>query len=336
MRTGVFPKKRLLEFYKSMILSRKTEQKIKELADAGEILGTHHESSGQEAIAVAIAAVKKPDDVLGLSVRTIANIVAVGGDLKGLFAELFGRATGYNKGFGGSMHLNVMEKGLWGVEAVLGCKTSIVVGYALKCKLKKTSNIAIATYGDGASNLGVIHEVMNMAAIWKLPVVFLCENNQYAVTTSIRYATSIKNLSERAAAYGFEGVTVDGMDVEQIYGPLKNAVDKARAGEGPSLVECITYRFAGHMIAEPRLNVSYRTEEEIEYWKKRDPIKIWANKLITSNICTQDDLDNIDKEATKLIDEAVEFARKSPWPDPEEALKYMYASENKYIPARGW
>jgi TPP-dependent pyruvate/acetoin dehydrogenase alpha subunit len=334
---NILSNKELLNIYKNMVLARRTEDKISELFNSGELRGSHHASAGHEAIAAAVSLVKKPGDVVGISVRAICYFLANGGDARGLFAELFGKTTGYNKGFSGSMHLNLTEKGLWGVDGVLGNKTAIVTGFALSCKLKGKKNVAISTYGDGAANTGLVHESMNMAAIWKLPIVFLCENNQYAVTTSVKYATAIKNLSTRAIAYGFEGVTVDGMDVEEIYLQLKKAVDKARSGGGPTLVECVTYRYQGHSLSELRLNyLDYRSDEEMKFWKEKDPIINWRNKILQSGKVTSSDLQDTDNEVEEVIRDAVGFARKSPLPSKKSALDYMYASKYKSIPAKGW
>ena len=256
-------------------------------------------------------------------------MVAEGVDPKYLFAELMGKENGYNKGLGGSMHLA-------GLSGVLGVNVPMASGAALAFKMKKEPRVAVGQYGDGAANLGPLHEAMNMAAIWTLPAVFVCENNGYAVSTSSKYSTLLKNLSERAKAYGIPGETVDGMDVIEVYKAASRLIERARSGQGPAILECKTYRYEDHSKSTAAQKLAYRTNEEIEEWRKKDPVILWAARLVKENVCTKEEIAAMDASVEKTIDEGVEFARNSPLPPLELAFKYMYATECQGIPQRGW
>jgi len=323
-----FDKDKCLDIYKYLKLGRRFEEKTIELGNQGEIPGSLHAGIGMEAIGVGISLALKEGDLTFKTHRGHSYMIAEGAEIKYMFSELMGKANGYNKGRGGSMHLA-------GISGVLGSTTHMAAGAALAFKLRKENKVAVAYFGDGASNQGPVHEAMNMAAIWQLPVVFVCENNQYAVTTSINYSSHIKNLSERAAAYGFTGVTIDGMDVIEVYNSASKLIDYARNGKGPSLLECRAYRFLDHSIGTANLKLNYRSVGEIEEWKKRDPIITWPERLINEKICTNDELQKVDILVEKIINDAVEFARNSKLPDPDEALKYMYSSEIEGIPQSG-
>ena len=331
-----FSKENLLNIYKNLKLGRRFEEKVIELGDLNEIRGPIHPSIGMEAVGVGVCLALNEKDIIVPTHRGIPAIIAKGADIKYMFAELMGRANGCNQGKGGTMHISDLSIGVIGADSIVSGGVPIALGAALVSKLRNSKKVTVAFYGDGGSNQGVVHETMNMAAIWDLPIIFVCENNQYAVSTSVKYSTKIENLSQRAEAYGFSGVTVDGMDVLAVYNAAKDIIEKARSGKGPSLLECKTYRFQGHFTAEGILGLNYRTDEEIKYWKSRCPIKSWAKKLIEEDICGQDELIEVDNLVEGLIEEAVEFARASKLPEPEDALKDMYATEYKGIPQKGW
>lgn len=329
-------KEKCLMFYKRMKTIRRFDERVIELVNTNEVYGTTHEYIGEEAVAVGVCSALKKDDYIASTHRGHGHIIAKGADIKYMFSELMGRANGYNCGKGGSMHISDPDLGILGANGIVGAGVPIALGAALVSKLRNSKKVTVAFYGDGGSNQGVVHETMNMAAIWDLPIIFVCENNQYAVSTSVKYSTKIENLSQRAKAYGFSGVTVDGMDVLAVYNAVKSLIKRARSGKGPSLLECKTYRFQGHFTAEGILGLNYRTDEEIKYWKSRCPIKSWAKKLIAEDVCVQDELTEIDNLVEGLIEEAVGFARESKLPKPEDALKDMYATEYKGIPQKGW
>ena len=324
-----FSKDKCLDIYRKLKLGRRFEEKVCELGDMGEIPGSIHPSVGMEAVGVGVLLALNKDDIVMKTHRGDPVMVAEGADIRFMFSEFMGKANGYCKGKGGVAHCAI-------VDSVIGNAAILATGTALASKIKNKKKVSIGLFGDGASNQGPVFEAMNMAAIWKLPIVFVCENNQYAVTTSARYSSTLENLSDRGKAFNFPGVTVDGMDVLAIYEAAKGLVARARAGEGPSILECKTYRFLGHWTKEPTLGLTYRTNEEIEAWKLRDPIILWAKKILDAGICNQDEITKIDTEVEELIEEAVDFARNSDWPEPEEAFKDMYATECEGIPQRGW
>lgn len=324
-----FNKEKCLDIYRQLKIARRFEEKTIELGGQGEILGSIHAGIGMEAVGVGITLALKKGDIALKTHRDHGQLVAEGVDPKYLFAELMGKKTGYNKGLGGSMHLA-------GISGVLGVNVPMASGFALAFKMRKEKRVAVGQYGDGASNLGPLSESMNMAAIWCLPVVFVCENNGYAVTTPITYTSLLKNLSDRAKAYGMPGVTVDGMDVMEVYKAASELIENARSGKGPSILECKTYRFEDHSKSTAAQRLSYRDNEEIENWKKRDPVILWSERLVAENICTKDEILAIERLVEKTIDDGVKFAQDSPLPDLESAFKYMYATECEGIPQKGW
>ncbi|MDD3520470.1 MAG: thiamine pyrophosphate-dependent dehydrogenase E1 component subunit alpha [Actinomycetota bacterium] len=324
-----FDKEKCLDIYRLLKMSRRFEQKTLELGGQGEILGSLHVGVGQEAVHVGIALALKKGDIAFRTHRDSGQMVAEGIEPKYLFAELMGKINGYCKGLGGSMHLP-------GISGVLGVNVPMASGAALAFKIRNEKRVAVGQYGDGASNLGPLHEAMNMAAIWKLPAVFICENNGYAVTTSIKYSSLLKNLSDRGKAWGIPGETVDGMDVMAVYKAASRLIERARSGEGPAILECKTYRFEDHSKSTANLVLSYRSKDEIAEWMEKDPISRWSGRLLNEKICTQDEIDKIDETVEKDIEEAVEFAKNSPLPEPEDAFKYMYATKIEGIPQKGW
>ena len=323
----------MLKLYTTMATIRNFEERgIPEAGQRG-MSGSIHSSAGQEAVPTGVCANLTDEDYIGSTHRGHGHCIAKGVDPKAMMAELFGRTTGSNKGKGGSMHIPDMSKGMLGTNGVVAASVPLAVGAALTSKLKNLGRVAVAFFGDGAANQGVLHESMNLASVWKLPVIFCCENNGYAESTPVEYALSVANVSDRAVGYNMPGILVDGMDVFAVYDAAGQAVARARAGEGPSLLECKTYRFYGHTVFDNPL--SYRTKEEEEYWRNRDPLKVFRETVIPLGEITAEELDQIDQEAAELMEEAIKFADESPVPDPVEIYDDVYVNYPVELLKRG-
>lgn len=325
----------LLELYRKMRISRRFEEKVVELVNENKIFGTTHEYIGQEAVAAGICTAINNDDYMMSTHRGHGHLVCKGGDLGFMFSELMGKANGYNKGKGGSMHIATLEIGMLGATGVVGAGVPIACGSALALKMDSSKKIVVSFYGDGAANQGVVHEAMNMAAIWSLPVLFVCENNQYAVSTSVNYSTKIKDLSRRAISYGFPGITVDGMDALEVYKKTLDICDYIRKGNGPYLLECKTYRYHGHFTAEPMLGIKYRDDKEIQKYKSLDPIDRIKKLILSKKFSKTEELEKIDQKIEKQLKRAVLFAKNSKFPVAEDALEGMYATEYENISRKG-
>ena len=323
------------ETYRLMYLIRRFEERVIQLVNANEIAGTTHEYIGEEAIAVGVCTTLNPTDIITSTHRGHGHIIAKGGDVKRMMAELFGRVTGYNRGKGGSMHIADLGLGIYGANGIVAAGVPIAAGAAWAAKIRKTGQVAVAFFGDGGANQGVLHETMNLAAIWQLPIIFVCENNQYAVTTSSAEATAGPGIWHRAAAYGFPGRSVDGMDVEEVMLNVREAVERARSGGGPSLLECKAYRFQGHFTAERAFKLTYRTQAEVDSWLKCDPITRWATKLEERQVLSSGERAGIEGSVEALLEEAVAYARASEWPNGVEAFTDMYVIGYPGLPARG-
>jgi pyruvate dehydrogenase E1 component alpha subunit len=307
-----------------MFTIRTFECKIRDLFTNGVIVGDLHLSSGQEAVAVGVCSNLRNIDTINTTHRGHGHCIAKGADVKRMMAEFFAKRTGLCKGKGGSMHLADLSVGMLGASAIVGGGIPTAVGAALSFKMRKTDQVAVAFFGDGATNQGTFHESVNLAAIWDLPVVFVCENNQYAESTPVSYAIRVKNIADRAAAYGIPGVLVNGMDILAVYEATNQAVKRARKGEGPTLLDCKTYRYEGHEVGDPW--DLYRSKEEVEEWRQKDPIPTFERKLIDGKTATQKEIDAIQKEVLGLIDTAVEYARESPSPELKEAFEDVFVS----------
>ena len=329
-------KDKALELYKNIKLIRRFEEKAVELVNKDEIYGVIHEYVGQEAVSVGVCSALNDSDYITSTHRGHGHIISKGGEVKFMFSELFGKANGYNSGKGGSMHIANPSIGILGANGVVGAGVPIAAGAALAMKTKNQKQVAVAFFGDGAMNQGVVHEAMNMAAIWNLPIVFVCENNQYAVTTPAKYSSRLEKLSERAKAYGFEGSTVNGMDVLEVYTTAKKIVDQMKEKPEPYLLECRTYRFHGHFSGEQFMNLGYRTKEEIEHYLSICPIVTYAEKLIKNKVATKEELVEVDALVENTINDGVDFARASKLPQAEDALKDMYKINYNGFPRRGW
>jgi len=317
-------KNELLDMYRKMFTIRTFECKIRDLFTNGVIVGDLHLSSGQEAVAVGVCSNLRNIDTINTTHRGHGHCIAKGADVKRMMAEFFAKRTGLCKGKGGSMHLADLSVGMLGASAIVGGGIPTAVGAALSFKMRKTDQVAVAFFGDGATNQGTFHESVNLAAIWDLPVVFVCENNQYAESTPVSYAIRVKNIADRAAAYGIPGVLVNGMDILAVYEATNQAVKRARKGEGPTLLDCKTYRYEGHEVGDPW--DLYRSKEEVEEWRQKDPIPTFERKLIDGKTATQKEIDAIQKEVLGLIDTAVEYARESPSPELKEAFEDVFVS----------
>ena len=316
-------KEGLLHLYKVMSTIRHFEERgIPETGQRG-MSASVHSSVGQEAVPAGVCAHLSSEDYIGSTHRGHGHCIAKGVDPKAMMAELFGRASGPNKGKGGSMHIADMTKGMLGTNGVVAASIPLAVGAALTSKIKKLNRVAVAFFGDGAANQGVLHESMNLAAVWQLPVIFCCENNGYAESTPFEYASSVEALSDRAASYDMPGFYVDGMDVFAVYEAAGLAIERARAGDGPSLLECKTYRYYGHTVFDDPL--TYRTKEEEDYYKSRDPLKLFREKVLPEGEISQSELDSIDTDCLNLMEEAVEFADSSPMPEVSDLYVDVYS-----------
>ena len=315
-----------------MMLIRRFDETVKDLVQSAELVGMAHCYIGEEAVAVGACTALRDEDYITGNHRSHGHPISKGGDVRRAMAELLGKATGYCKGKGGSMHLADFEIGILGESGIVASALPVAVGAALGSKMQNNDRVVISFFGDGASNQGACHEAMNMASIWKLPVIFLCENNQYAVTTSFRDTVAVENVSDRAVAYSMPGVLVDGQDVMAMHEATVAAVQRARAGEGPSLIEARTYRYEDHSEGLNRiLREPYRTDEEVEQWKERDPISLHSTWLKEQGVATEEEIDSVWSEVNQAIDDALEFARNSPYPEADDLFTDMYADP---LPAR--
>ncbi len=319
-KTTKLPKKRYLDLYSKVMEIRKLEEKIDELFRAGVIYGPVHTSVGQEALAVGVAEALNEDDFVLATHRGHGHCLMRGADLNLMMAELRGKATGLCKGKGGSMHIVDVKKGMLGAMGIVGQGMPLATGVGLALKMQKRPQICVCFFGDNASAGGPFHESLNCSSLWKLPVVFVCENNLYGLSVSLEKSSSVKDISVRAKGYNMPGVVVDGMDVLAVYEEAKKAVKRARSGKGPTLLECKTYRFLGHSRGDPAYG-PYRTKEELDKWKKRDPLLV----LREQGKLTTEEVERIERDAIAKIEEAVRFAEESPEPDVGTVLEHIYA-----------
>lgn len=314
----------LLDIHRRMVRIRIFEETAGKLMEDGKIPGALHLYVGQEAVASGVMVHLGNEDWITSTHRGHGHLIAKGGAFDRMFAELFGRATGYCKGKGGSMHISNMELGMLGANGIVGGGPPIAVGAGFSNKFRKTRNVAVPFFGDGASNEGAFHEAANMAALFKLPVVFVCENNGYGEYTAQANHQAIVDVADRAAGYGMPGVVVDGMDAVAVYEAAGEAIERARKGDGPTLLECKTYRFYDH-VGVRGMGLTYRTDEEVAYWKGRDPIKLLEARLAEQGILSADAARAVHDEVTADVKAGVEFAESSPMPEPDALLEDVYA-----------
>jgi pyruvate dehydrogenase E1 component alpha subunit len=318
-REQVAGSERLKDFLREMLLIRRFEEKVEERFRAGELPGFLHVAIGQEGVAVGVCKALEDGDVIASTHRAHGHTIAKGTHPNEVMAELYGKVEGCSHGYGGSMHLYDVERGNLGANAVVGGGLPAIVGAALAFKMRKEPRVAVAFFGDGATNIGTFHEALNLAELWKVPAVFVCENNHYAESTPSKQQLPIEDLTKRAEAYGMTSMRVDGQDVEAVYKTMQKAVNQARDGEGPVFLLAETYRLTGHYVGDPQV---YRPKEEVrELRRTQDPITKLREKLELS----EEEWNELDAEATRLAEESVEFAKQGTDPKPEDALNNVYA-----------
>lgn len=317
-----------LTMYRKMDLIRTFEDKLYFLFLNTPMPGTMHQYNGQEAVAAGVCSALRDDDYITSTHRGHGHVLAKGADLNGAMAEMFAKETGLCRGMGGSMHIADFRVGMLGANGIVGGGLPIAAGAALVAQMRGTDQVVVAFMGDAAANEGSFHEALNIAAVWKLPVVFVIENNLYGYSVSTRKSFPTEHIATRASAYGMPGEILDGQDVLAVYDSSQRAVQRARTGGGPSLIECKTYRFKGHARFDP---ASYRPKEEQESWKKRDPLKLWAARLVESGIASEEELKEIRIAVRKEVDGSVDFATKSASPAPESCLSLVFTEGTKEV-----
>ena len=313
----------LLWMYQTMVTIRRFEEQARREADAGKLRGMHS-SIGQEAVPVGICAHLRPDDYVLGNHRSHHHCIAKGVDLSQMMAELLGKATGTNKGKGGTMHIADIEKGMLGANGVVGSNVPVATGVALSARLRGTDLVSVVFFGDGGANQGGVHESMNLASIWKLPIIFVCENNRYAQATPFEYAVAGGSVANRARGYNMPGISVDGQSVLDVFEASREAVERARAGEGPTLIEAMTYRYMGHFGADNPLG--YRNEEEEAHYRSRDCVARLRAHILDGGHADEEGLKAMDEKAVGDVAAATKFANDSPFPEPQELVTDVYVS----------
>ncbi len=312
---------RAKKIYKVMNEIRVFEERSYKLFEENTLRGSVHLYTGEEAIAATVCSNLDDNDYITSTHRGHGHCIAKGAELDKALAELMGKETGYCKGRGGSMHIADLEKGNLGANAIVGGGMPIAIGAALAQKMQKKQQVSVAFFGDGASNEGTFHESLNMAAVMKLPAIFICENNGYGISVPQSQSTSVEDIADRAKGYGIPGVIVDGNDVMAIDKAFQEAKKRALAGEGPTLIECKTYRWRGHWAGDPE---PYRTKEEVNSWKKRCPIQMFRSYMLEKNYATEQELDNIEESSVQKMEEAIVFALNSPNPDTAHVMDDVF------------
>jgi pyruvate dehydrogenase E1 component alpha subunit len=323
MTLNDYPPELLVDLYRRMVLIREFELRAIAEREAGLIPGFIHACIGQEAAAVGACAALRSDDVIASTHRGHGHLLAKGGDPRQMMAELAGRTTGYCLGRGGSLHIADLALGSLGANGIVAGGLPMAVGAALAFQMRGEARVALAFFGDGATNQGAFHEALNMAGLWKLPVIFLCENNLYSEGTPQRESAPLSQLSARAASYAFPGITVDGNDVIAVYEAVSRAVESARIGGGPTLIECMTYRWHGHYEGDPQI---YKPSGELEQWQQRDPLLMFSRSLQAAGLMDEAQITAIRTLVLAQLHDAVLFARESPHPAPEDALLGVFAA----------
>lgn len=316
----------MLNLYRKMITIRLFEEKIIDLYARGFIPGLAHLYIGEEAVAAGVCANLRKDDYITSTHRGHGHVIAKGAELKYMMAELFGKKTGYCKGKGGSMHIADIDIGVLGANGIAGGGIPIAVGAALSSKMRKTDQVTVCFFGDGASNNGVFHEGLNFASVHHLPVVFVCENNLYGISVSQKQHQAIQDISIRAVAYNMPGISINGNDVCVVYEASSKSIQRARAGEGPTLIECKTYRWRGHHEGDPNQGKRYRNMDEVEEWMEKCPIKKLEEKILGEKVLTKAKMNKIREEIKIEIEEAEKFANQSPFPDAKDIYEDVFVS----------
>lgn len=313
---------KLLRMYESMYMIRRFEETLYIIFLSGQVPGTIHQCNGQEAVAVGVCENLNENDFITSTHRGHGHCIAKGVPLNEMFAEILGKETGCSRGIGGTMHIYCPEKGVFGTTGIVGSGVPVAVGLALGIKYRKQKRVVVSFFGEGAINQGAVYEAINLASIWNLPIIFVCENNKYAVSTPIDETSRMKKLSKRAKSYGIPALTVDGNDVIEVYLVTKKAVERAKENLGPTFIECKTYRYKGHSRSDPAV---YRSKEELNAWLKKDPIPKLKSYIIEEKIADEDRLREIEDRVELDIKKALEFAKKSPEVNPEEIVGYLFA-----------
>ena len=320
-----YSKDQLIRFYRTMRVMRRFEEEVFEFYKQGLMPGLAHLYMGEEAIATGACACLNDDDYVGSTHRGHGHLIARGADLDRMMAEILGKASGYCKGKGGSMHILSMDKGILGANGIVGAEIPIATGAAYSAVYRGTNQVALSFFGDSASNEGTFHESLNMAAAWNLPVIYIIENNLYGISVDIRDVTNTPDISVRAAAYNMPGVTVDGMDVTAVEKAVRVAVDRARKGEGPSLIECKTYRWQGHHVGDPATYRTRRDPDEKAKWMARCPVDCFKEEALKGKLLSKKEFEAIEKEVEEQIQQTVEFAKNAPYADISEAFTDVFA-----------
>jgi TPP-dependent pyruvate/acetoin dehydrogenase alpha subunit len=313
-----------LSLYRTMATIRSFEERVAREFRTGEVPGFVHMYIGEEGVAAGVCANLRDDDFITSTHRGHGHAIAKGCDLNAMMAEIYGRETGLCKGRGGSMHVADFSRGMIGANAIVGGGIALATGAALSAQVRGSGQVAVAFFGDGAANQGVLHESLNLAAIWSLPAVYVCENNGFAESTPAAYSTSVDDIAVRGAAYGIPGVVVDSRDVLAVYEVAREAVERARRGDGPTLVEAKTSRIRGHFEGDPEL---YRDDDERREAADRDPLPRLRERLLGDGLATEPGLEAMQAGILGAIEAAIEYAKGSPWPDPAELTRYVYAAE---------
>ncbi len=314
-------KNEYLDLYYQMVIIRRLEERSAELYQQGKIGGFLHLYIGQEAVSTGLVSARKPQDRVITAYRDHGVAINVGIPAKEVMAELLGKATGISKGKGGSMHLADVERNFWGGHAVVGAHLPIAAGLALGDQYQKKDGVTICMFGDGATNIGFFHEALNLSKVWNLPVLWVCENNQYGMGTSVERASAVPEMRQKAEGYNIPNDRIDGMDLLKVRETSLEILEKIRNGDGPYFLEIITYRFRGHSMGDPE---RYRQPDEIKKWQENDPIGIYRRHLLDKEIAKEGELDDLDTRAEAEIQEAVEFAESSPEPEPEALFEHVY------------
>ncbi|MBL0342307.1 MAG: pyruvate dehydrogenase (acetyl-transferring) E1 component subunit alpha [Bacteroidetes bacterium] len=328
MAKGKFTKDTYLYWYEQMYLMRRFEERAGQLYGMQKIKGFCHLYIGQEAVLAGAMTVLKKEDSMITAYRDHAHALAKGISADAVMAELYGKITGCSKGKGGSMHMFSKPHRFFGGHGIVGGQIPIGAGIAFAEKYNDTKNVCVCYMGDGAVRQGAFHEALNMAMLWKLPVVFIIENNNYAMGTSVERTSNVTQLFKLGLAYDMPSAPVDGMSPEAVHEAMEIAVERARKGDGPTLLEMETYRYKGHSMSDP---AKYRTKEEVESYKAKDPVEIVKLKLFTSKFATESDIEEINKRINAIVEASVKFAEESPYPDPDELFKDVYSDEYPYI-----
>ena len=326
MAAKKYTKEQLLSFYREMFKVRSFDSMAAELFLQARMSGNIHTCVGEEATAVGACQALRPSDFITATHRGHGHCIAKGADPKKMMAELFGKKTGYCKGKGGSMHIADVNLGILGANGIVGAGIPIATGSALASKIQSSDDVTLAFFGDGASNQGTFHESINMASAWKLPIIYMCENNKYGVSVCIDRVTNTEDIADRAQGYHIPGVVVDGNDIFAVYEAVSAAAERARKGDGPTLIECKTYRQRGHYEGDPMV---YRTKEEMQAWKEKDPVVRLRAQLAGQNGITEEELAAIETAVKEEIEAAVAFAEESPFPEVDEVITDMYAVDNE-------